>query len=71
MSNINSLSPTVMINRIVAREATPAGAMLGRVADLRMRLEQAQNEQQFRASQLSPGTSVPPITSGADVDRLV
>ena len=71
MSNDLSVSPTVMINRIVAREATPAGAQLARVADLRMRLEQAQVEQAFRATQLDPEASVPPVLTGADVDRLV
>tara|TARA_R110002124_G_scaffold144122_2_gene308984 strand:- start:16265 stop:16480 length:216 start_codon:yes stop_codon:yes gene_type:complete len=71
MSNDLTLSPAVMINRIVAREATPLAAHLGRVADLRMRLENAQNEQQARAAQLNPEAAPAPPLTGADVDRLV
>jgi len=71
MSNDLSVSPTVMINRIVAREATPLAAHLGRVADLRMRLENAQHEQQARAAQFDPDVAPAPPLTGADVDRLV
>jgi hypothetical protein len=71
VSNDLSVSPTVMINRIVVREATPIAAHLARVADLRMRLEQAQIAQQARATQFDPDAVVPPVISGADVDRLV
>jgi len=71
MSNNLSVSPTVMINRIVAREATPPGAELGRVADLRMRLEQARIDQQVRIALFDPAAEAPPVVTGADVDRLV
>jgi len=60
-----------MINRIVAREATPPGAELARVADLRMRLERAEAEQQVRAAQFVPNAVAAPVLTGADVDRLV
>ena len=60
-----------MINRIVAREATPPGAELARVADLRMRLERAEAEQQVRAAQFDPTAVAAPVLTGADVDRLV
>lgn len=71
MSNDLSVRPVVMINRIVARELTPPGAELARVADLRLRLEHAQAEQQVRATQFDPEAEAPPVLTGADVDRLV
>tara|TARA_R110002020_G_scaffold6143_11_gene25719 strand:+ start:476 stop:691 length:216 start_codon:yes stop_codon:yes gene_type:complete len=71
MSNDLAVRPAVMINRIVAREATPPGAELARVADLRLRLEHAQAEQQLRAAQFDPAAVVAPVLTGADVDRLV
>ena len=71
MSNDLSVSPTVMINRIVAREATPLAAHLGKVAELRMRLENAENQQQARATLTNPDAKVHPVLTGADVDKLV
>lgn len=71
MSNDLTVSPTVMINRIVAREATPLAAHLGKVAELRMRLENAENEQQARATLINPDAKVQPVLTGADVDKLV
>ncbi|WP_193334438.1 hypothetical protein [Devosia beringensis] len=71
MSNDLTVSPTVMINRIVAREATPPGAELARVAALRLRLEHAETEQQVRVAQFDPEAVTEPVTTGAEVDRLV
>ncbi|MGV8853695.1 MAG: hypothetical protein ACOH2L_03545 [Devosia sp.] len=71
MNSDLSVSPTVMINRIVAREATPKGAELARVADLRMRLAAAETAQQVRVAQFDPTAKALPVITGADVDRLV
>lgn len=73
MSNSLSVGPAVMINRIVARDAAPLAAHLGKVAELRMKLENAQANEQARAVMLDPATpaTVPPLVTGADVDRLV
>ncbi|MCS6761560.1 MAG: hypothetical protein MO846_05950 [Candidatus Devosia symbiotica] len=67
MSNVLSVNPAIIINRIVAREGTPLAAHLGKVAELRMRLENAENEQQERATLTNPDAKVQLILTGADV----
>lgn len=73
MSNALGISPAVMINRMVDRAATPEGAQLAKVAELRMSLETAIAEQQSRAEAANPGADVaaPVVDSGAAVDRLI
>ena len=73
MSNALGIGPSVMINRIVAREATPLAAHLGKVAELRMKLENARAAEQAQEQLLNPTepASKPTMVTGADVDRLV
>lgn len=78
MSNTLGISPAVMINRIVNRDATPLAAHLGKVAELRMKLENARAAELAQAelaqaellNPTEPATKPAPLT-GADVDRLV
>ncbi len=73
MGNALGISPNVMINRIVDRTGTPAEAQLGKVAELRMDLEAAINQEQAKAALLSPTgeAEAPVVDSGAVVDRLI
>ena len=73
MSNPLSISPSVMINRLVDRAGTPAGAQLAKVAELRMDLQLAVQTAQAEAALVSPtGTAEAPVVdSGAAVDRLI
>ena len=73
MGNALGISPNVMINRIVDRTGTPAEAQLGKVAELRMALETAINQEQAKAALLSPTgeAEAPVVDSGAAVDRLI
>ena len=73
MSNALGIGPNVMINRIVHRTDTPVEAQLGKVAELRMALENAINDEQVRAAMLSPTgeAEAPVVDSGAVVDRLI
>ncbi|HEY8576318.1 MAG TPA: hypothetical protein VIL88_08275 [Devosia sp.] len=73
MSNALGIGPNVMINRIVDRSGTPQAASLGKVAELRMDLMQALDEEQAEAAQASPTGEAAPLalTSGAVVDRLI
>ncbi|WP_137150751.1 hypothetical protein [Devosia sp. FKR38] len=73
MSNALGISPAVMINRIVTRNATPLAAHLGKVAELRMKLENARAAEQAQAELLNPAepAAKPAMVTGADVDRLV
>lgn len=50
MSNALGISPAVMINRIVTRDTTPLAAHLGKVAELRMKLENARAAEQAQAT---------------------
>lgn len=68
MSNALGIGPSVMINRLVDRESTPIPAQMAKVAELRMALMQAANDEQAAAGSEAPA---PVISSGADVDRLV
>ena len=70
MSNALGIGPSVMINRLVDRSGTPAAAQLAKVAELRMVLMQAvDNEAAETADTGKP--RAPVVSSGADVDRLV
>jgi hypothetical protein len=73
MSNALGVIPSVMINRLSDRAGTPIEASLTKVAELRMHLQAALDEEQAEAEQLSPTgeTSPLPLTSGAVVDRLI
>lgn len=73
MSNALGIGPAVMINRIVDRSGTPAQAQLGKVAELRMELQLALEEEQAKAADLSPTgeADAPVLSSGAVVDRLI
>ena len=71
MSNALGIGPSVMINRIVDRTGTPAAAQLAKVAELRMVLMQASDDEQARAARATGEAKAPTINSGADVDRLV
>ena len=73
MSNALGISPSVMINRMVDQSGTPQNAALLKVAELRMRLMIAVDEEQVAAAQASPtGEASPlPLSSGAVVDRLI
>jgi hypothetical protein len=73
MSNALGIGPAIMINRMVDRAGTPAGAHLGQVAELRMDLERAINDQAAKAALLSPTgeADAPVVDSGAVVDRLI
>ena len=73
MSNSLAISPSVMINRMVDRAGTPQSASLVKVAELRMELMTAVDDEQFEAAQASPtGTAeATPLSSGAVVDRLI
>lgn len=73
MSNALGIGPAVMINRIVDRTGTPAGAQLGKVAELRMDLELAMEEARYKAANADTmgETQAPVLSSGAVVDRLI
>lgn len=73
MSNALGIIPSVMINRMSDRAGTPIGASLTKVAELRMQLMAAVDEEQAKAAHSSPtGEASPlPLTSGAVVDRLI
>ena len=67
------ISPSVMINRIVAREGDVGTPHLAKVAKLRADLMAAASEEQAKAALLSPTGEAEPvlIDSGAVVDRLI
>lgn len=73
MSTALGISPSVMINRMVDRSGTPLAASLTKVAELRMDLMNAMDDEQARAALLSPTGEADslPLTSGAVVDRLI
>jgi len=73
MSNALGISPSVMINRIADRAGTPMAASLTKVAELRMQLSTAIDEEQQKAADRSPTgeASALPLTSGAVVDKLI
>ena len=73
MSNALGISPSVMINRLVDQSGTPQNASLLKVAELRMQLMTAVDEEQLAAEQASPTgeASALPLSSGAVVDRLI
>lgn len=73
MSNALAIGPAVMINRIADRAGTPLAAKLGMVAELRMDLMIAVDDQQAKAAAASPSgeAQAMPPTNGAEVDRLV
>ena len=73
MSNPLAISPSVMINRLVDQSGTSQNASLLKVAELRMHLKNAVDDEQFKAAQLSPTGEADalPLTSGAVVDRLI
>ena len=73
MSNALGISPSVMINRMVDRAGTPMAASLTKVAELRMHLMNAVDDEQAEAADASPTgeASATALTSGAVVDRLI
>jgi hypothetical protein len=73
MSNALAISPSIMINRLVDRSGTPMAASLAKVAELRMALQTAVEEEQARVALLDPTgeAKAPAVTSGAVVDRLI
>ena len=73
MSNALGIGPAVMINRIADRQGTPAAALLGKVAELRMDLQLAVAEEQAKAADLSPTGEADAlvVSSGAVVDMLI
>ena len=70
MSNALGIGPSVMINRLVDRSGTPAAAQLAKVAELRMVLMQAVDNEAAETTD-SGKAQAPVVSSGADVDRLV
>ena len=68
-----AIGPSVMINRIVAREGDTTTPHLAKVAKLRADLMAAADVEQSRAAMLSPSGEADPviIDSGAVVDRLI
>ena len=73
MSNALGISPSVMINRMAAQSGTTQAASLAKVAELRMQLMTAVDEERIEAVQASPTgeASALPLSSGAVVDRLI
>ncbi|MHA6688962.1 hypothetical protein [Devosia sp. A449] len=73
MSNALGISPSVMINRMVDRAGTPLAAQLAKVAELRMELMLAVDDDQQQAASASPTGEAPAValSSGAVVDRLI
>lgn len=73
MSNALGIGPSVMINRMVDQSGTPQNAALLKVAELRMHLMNAVDDDQFEAAQASPTgqASAIPLSSGAVVNRLI
>ncbi|HTN64516.1 MAG TPA: hypothetical protein VL147_23655 [Devosia sp.] len=73
MSNALGVSPAVMINRLVDRAATPQGAQLAKVAELRMALLNAVEAEKAKSAAASPDGEgqAPVVDSGAVVDRLI
>lgn len=70
MSNALGIGPAVMVNRIVHEAATP-GNHLAQVAKLRSDLESVIAAAHAKAGAVNPDAGAPPVTTGADVDRLV
>jgi hypothetical protein len=68
-----TVSPAVMINRIIHREGDSATPHLAKVAKLRMDLMVEADKQAARQTLFDPSGEVKqlPITNGAEVDRLV
>lgn len=73
MSNSLGVSPAVMLNRLVHRAATPPDAQLAKIAQLRLQLQQAIEQERQTAARFSPTGDAEPIVvdSGAVVDRLI
>ncbi len=73
MSNALGIGPSVMINRMVDEAGTPMAASLAKVAELRMQLMRARDEEQARETLLNPvaETTALPLSSGAVVDLLI
>ena len=73
MSNALGINPSVMINRMVDQSGTPQNASLLKVAELRLKLMNAVDDEQHKAAQLSPTGEADalPLSSGAVVDKLI
>ena len=73
MSNALGISPSVMINRMVDQSGTPQNASLLKVAEMRLKLMNAVDDEQYKAAQLSPTGEADalPLSSGAVVDKLI
>ena len=67
------ISPSVMINRIVAREGNAATPHLAKVAKLRADMMAAASQEQARDALISPTGEADPVVidTGAVVDRLI
>ena len=73
MSNALGIGPAVMINRLAHQSGTSPTTNLAKIAELRMALMIAVDEQAAKAADASPtgeADAVPPA-SGAEVDRLI
>jgi hypothetical protein len=70
VSNALGIGPAVMINRIVHQAATP-GNHLVQVAKVRTDLANAVQDEQAKTQLLTGEAAKTPVTTGADVDRLV
>lgn len=73
MGNAAGITPATMINRMVDRAGTPAGAQLAKVAELQSALHSAIADAQAKAAALSPtgAAAAPVVDNGAAVDRLI
>ncbi|WDR01448.1 hypothetical protein PSQ19_11600 [Devosia algicola] len=71
MANAIGISPPAMINRIVHREATPAGAELAKVAVLTQKVRTAVDNSADPKTADEPDPKPIVVSNGADVDRLV
>lgn len=73
MSNALAISPSVMINRIADQSGTTQAASLAKVAELRMQLMTAVDQERRDAADTSPTgeASTLPLSSGAVVDKLI
>jgi hypothetical protein len=73
MSNAMSIGPAVMLNRLVDNSGTPPGAELAKIAQLRLALQQAVEQDRQKTANLDPTGEAAPIMvdSGAVVDRLI
>jgi hypothetical protein len=73
MANSLAIGPAVMINRMVDRSGVSQNASLAKVAELRMALQVAMQQEAAASALRSPDgkAKVPVVDSGAVVDLLI